>query len=41
MSILFTKLGISFLLAKFVCDNLAANFSAFNLLNSGVVIYLL
>ena len=35
------KLSISFLLSKFACANLAAKFSAFNLLNSGVVTYLL
>ena len=29
------------MLAQFPCDNLAAKFSAVNLLNSGVVIYLL
>ena len=39
-SSLFTKLSISFLLDKFACANLAAKFSAVNLLNSGVVIYL-
>ena len=36
----FTKLAISLLLAKFACANLASQFSAVNLLNSGVVIYL-
>ena len=39
-SVLLTKLAISLLLAKFVCDNLAAKFPNVNLLNSGVVIYL-
>ena len=39
-SAFFTKLTISFLLAKFACFNLEANVSAENLLNSGVVIYL-
>ena len=37
-SVFFTKLAIS--LAKFACANLAAKFSAINLLNTGVVIYL-
>ena len=40
-SVFFTKLAILLLLAKFGCANLAAQFSAKNLLNSGVVIYLL
>ena len=40
-SVLFTKTATSSLLPKFVCDNLAAKFSAVILLNSGVVIYLL
>ena len=35
-SVLFTK---SLLLAKFTCFNIAAKFSAVNLLNSGVAIY--
>ena len=39
-SVLFAKLVISILLAKFACFNLAANFSDVKLLNSGVVIYL-
>ena len=39
-SALFTILAISFLLAKFAFFNLAAKFSAVNLLHSGVVIYL-
>ena len=39
-SVFFTKLAISFLLAKFTCFNLALKFSDVNLLNSGVVIYL-
>ena len=39
-SVFFTKLTISFLLAKFVCANLGAKCSDVNLLNSGVVIYL-
>ena len=38
-SVFFTKLTISFLLAKFACANLAAKFSPVNLLNSGVVIW--
>ena len=33
------KLAISLLLAKFACTNLAAKFSAINLLISGVVTY--
>ena len=33
-SVFFTKLTISFLLAKFACANLAVTFSAANLLNS-------
>ena len=37
----FTKLVISFLLAKFACAYLAAKFSVVNLLNSVVLIYLL
>ena len=37
----FTKLAISFLFAKFACANLAVKLPAVNLLNSGVVIYLL
>ena len=40
-SVFFTKLAILLLLAKFGFANLAAQFSAKNLLNSGVVIYLL
>ena len=39
-SVLFTKLTILLLLAKFACFNLAVIFSNVNLLNSGVVIYL-
>ena len=39
-SVFFMKLPISFLLVKFGCANLAVKFSAVNLLNSGVVIYL-
>ena len=39
-SIYFTKLAISFLLAKFVCANLAAKLSDVNWLNSWVVIHL-
>ena len=39
-SVLFKKLGISFVLAKFACFNLASKSSDVNLLNSGVVIYL-
>ena len=35
-----TKLAISYLLAKFACCNLKSKFSAVNLLNFGVVIYL-
>ena len=38
--VLFTKLAISFLLAKFACFNLAAKFYDVKLFNSGVVIYL-
>ena len=34
----FTKLAISFLISQFPCDNVAAAFSAVNLLNSGAVI---
>ena len=37
----FTKLAISLLVVEFACANLAAKFSAVNLLSSGVVIYLL
>ena len=40
-SVFFMKLAISLLLAKFAGATLAAKFSADNLLNSGVVIYLL
>ena len=40
-SILLTKLAIQLLLAKFACFNLAAKFSDVNLLNSGIIIYLL
>ena len=40
-SIFFTKSVISFLVAKFACFNLAVKFSAVDLLNSGVVIYVL
>ena len=40
-SILFKKLAKSIGLAKFSCFNLAVKLSAVNLLNSGVVIYLL
>ena len=40
-SVFFTKLALSFLLAKFVWANLAAKSSVVNLLNSAVVIYLL
>ena len=36
----FTKLVISFLLAKYACANLAGNFSAADLLNSGLVIHI-
>ena len=36
----FTKAEISFLLGKSACAHLAANFSAVNLLNSCVMIYL-
>ena len=39
-SVLFTKLAISFLLAKFTCANLAAKLSTVNLLNPRVVLYL-
>ena len=39
-SVLFTKLAISLLVARFACVNLSAKFSAVSLLNSGVVIYL-
>ena len=39
-TLLFAKLTILFLLAKFACVNFAAKFSGINLLNSGVVIYL-
>ena len=39
-SILFTKLAISVLLAKFPCFNLASKLSIVNLLNSEIVIYL-
>ena len=35
--VFFTKVAISALVAEFACANLAAKFSAFNLLNSGVV----
>ena len=34
-------LAISLLFAKFCCANLAAKYFAVNILNSGVVIYLL
>ena len=37
-SVFFTKLPISFLLAKFACANLAVKFPAVNFLNCGVVI---
>ena len=37
----FTKSAISPLVAKFACFNLPVKFSAVNLLNSGVVRYLL
>ena len=37
----FTKLVISFLLAKFASDNSAAKYSAVNLLDSRAVIYLI
>ena len=40
-SVLFTKPAISLLLNKFACLNLAVKLSDVNLLNSGVVIYLL
>ena len=40
-SIFFTKSAISQLVAKFACFNIAVKVSAVNLLNSGVVIYLL
>ena len=36
-----TESSISALVAKFACFNYAAKFYAVNLLNSGVVIYLL
>ena len=39
-SVLFAKLAIPFLLAKFAYSSLAVNFSDYSLLNSGVVIYL-
>ena len=39
-SVLSIQLAISLLFAKFACTNLAAIFSAVNLINSGVVIYL-
>ena len=39
-SVLFTKLVIPSLVAKFACFNLKAKISAVNLLNSGVVVYL-
>ena len=39
--IFYTKSAISPLAAKFVCFNLALKSSAFNLLNSGKVAYLL
>ena len=39
-SVFFTKLVISFLLAKYACANLAGNFSAADLLNSGLVIHI-
>ena len=39
-SVLFTKLPISILLAKFASFNLPAKFFIVNLLNVGVVIYL-
>ena len=38
-SIFFTKVAASVLPARFACDNLAAKFTAVNLWNSGVVIY--
>ena len=40
-SVFFTKVSMLLLLDKFGCADLAAQFSAKNLLNSGVVIYLL
>ena len=40
-SVSFTKLAISFLLAKFAYTNLASKFSYINLVHSCVVIYLL
>ena len=40
-SVSFTKLAISFLLAKFAYTNLASKFSDINLVHSCVVIYLL
>ena len=39
-SVFFMKLATSFLIAKCACFSLAATFSAVNLSNSGVVIYL-
>ena len=36
----FSKSAIPILLGKFVCANLTAEFSVFNLLNSSLVIYL-
>ena len=39
-SVLFTKLAIPLLLAKFSRFNFKSKISALNLLNSGVVIYL-
>ena len=39
-SIVFTKVAISFLLSQFAAANLPAKFSAVNLLNSRVEIYL-
>ena len=40
-SVFFTKCAISAVVANFACANLAAKFSAVNVLNSCVVIYLL
>ena len=40
-SLLFTKSSISPLVAKFVCFSFAVKFSAVNLLNAGLLIYLL
>ena len=40
-SVFFTKLSVSFMLAKFICANSEAKFSGDDLLKSCIVIYLL